>query len=90
MILVVLALIQLLAADIFVAMVALVLFPTLALMNQSFARRMEGPARRAQERIGEVSAVAHESIDGALVVKTLGRERAEDRAPDGQGDGPPG
>ena len=76
-VLVVLALIQLLAADIFVAMVALVLFPTLALMNQSFARRMEGPARRAQERIGEVSAVAHESIDGALVVKTLGRERAE-------------
>jgi ATP-binding cassette, subfamily B, bacterial len=76
-VLVVLALIQLLAADIFVAIVALVLFPTLALMNQSFARRMEGPARRAQERIGEVSAVAHESIDGALVVKTLGRETAE-------------
>ncbi len=76
-VLVVLAMIQLLAADIFVAMVALVLFPTLALMNQSFARRMEGPARRAQERIGEVSAVAHESIDGALVVKTLGRETAE-------------
>jgi ATP-binding cassette subfamily B protein len=46
-------------------------------MNRSFAKRMEGPARRAQERIGEVSAVAHESIDGALVVKTLGRETAE-------------
>ena len=28
-------------------------------------------------RIGEVSAVAHEGIDGALVVKTLGREKAE-------------
>jgi ATP-binding cassette, subfamily B, bacterial len=55
----------------------MILFPTLALMNRSFAKRMEGPARRAQERIGEVSAVAHESIDGALVVKTLGRERAE-------------
>ena len=38
---------------------------------------MEEPTRLAQERIGEVSAVAHESIDGALVVKTLGRERAE-------------
>jgi len=38
---------------------------------------MEEPARRAQEDIGEVSAVAHESIDGALVVKTLGREDAE-------------
>ena len=38
---------------------------------------MQGPARRVQERIGEVSAVAHESIDGALVVKTLGREDDE-------------
>jgi ATP-binding cassette, subfamily B, bacterial len=47
------------------------------LMNRSFARRMEGPARRAQQKIGEVSAVAHESIDGALIVKTLGREDAE-------------
>jgi ATP-binding cassette, subfamily B, bacterial len=76
-VLIVLALVQLLAADIYLALVAMVLFPTLALMNRSFARRMEGPARRAQERIGEVSAVAHESIDGALVVKTLGREVAE-------------
>ncbi len=38
---------------------------------------MQGPAQRAQERIGDVSAIAHESIDGALVVKALGRERAE-------------
>jgi len=38
---------------------------------------VEGPAKRTQERLGDVSAVAHESIDGALVVKTLGRERAE-------------
>jgi len=51
--------------------------PALGFMNRSFARRMQGPAQRAQERIGEVSAVAHESIDGALVVKTLGREDAE-------------
>jgi ATP-binding cassette, subfamily B, bacterial len=76
-VLIALAMIQLLAADLYLAMVAVVLFPTLALMNRSFAKRMEGPARRAQERIGEVSAVAHESIDGALVVKTLGRERIE-------------
>jgi ABC-type multidrug transport system fused ATPase/permease subunit len=76
-VLIALALVQLLAADVYLALVALIIFPTLALMNRSFARRMEGPARRAQERIGEVSAVAHESIDGALVVKTLGREDAE-------------
>jgi ATP-binding cassette, subfamily B, bacterial len=76
-VLIVLAMIQLLSTDLYLSLVALILFPTLALMNRSFAKRMEGPARRAQERIGEVSAVAHESIDGALVVKTLGRERAE-------------
>ncbi|HYY08968.1 MAG TPA: ABC transporter ATP-binding protein [Actinomycetota bacterium] len=75
--LVALALVQLFATDIYLALVAVVVFPALALMNRSFAKRVEGPARRAQERIGEVSAVAHESIDGALVVKTLGREGAE-------------
>ena len=34
----------------------------------------------AQEDIGVVSSVAHESIDGALVVKTLGREQLETRS----------
>ncbi|MGH2640273.1 MAG: ABC transporter ATP-binding protein [Actinomycetota bacterium] len=76
-VLIALAMIQLIAADVFLAMIAAVLFPALAIMNRNFATEMQGPARRAQERIGEVSAVAHESIDGALVVKTLGREAAE-------------
>lgn len=76
-VLIALAMIQLIAADLFLALIAAVIFPTLAVMNRNFATRMQGPARRAQERIGEVSAVAHESIDGALVVKTLGREAAE-------------
>ena len=76
-VLIVLAMIQLIATDIFLALIAAVVFPALAVMNRNFAKRMQGPAARAQERIGEVSAVAHESIDGALVVKTLGRETAE-------------
>jgi ATP-binding cassette, subfamily B, bacterial len=76
-VLIVLAMIQLIATDIFLALIAAVVFPALAVMNRNFAKRMQGPAARAQERIGEVSAVAHESIDGALVVKTLGREAAE-------------
>ena len=75
--LVVLALGSLFRADVWLALIGLVMFPALALMNRGFARRMEEPARGAQEAIGEVSAVAHESIDGALVVKTLGRESAE-------------
>jgi ATP-binding cassette subfamily B protein len=76
-VLVLLASIQLFTTDLYLALVAMALFPTLAVMNRSFAKRMEEPARLAQERTGEVSAVAHESIDGALVVKTLGREAAE-------------
>jgi ATP-binding cassette, subfamily B, bacterial len=76
-VLVALATVQLFATDLYLALVAMLLFPTLALLNRSFAKRMEEPARLAQERTGEVSAVAHESIDGALVVKTLGREAAE-------------
>jgi ATP-binding cassette subfamily B protein len=75
--LVLLALVALFRTDVWLALIGVLLFPALALMNRSFAKRMEGPARAAQERIGEVSSVAHESIDGALVVKTLGREAAE-------------
>ena len=75
--LVVLAMIQMLRVDPWLALVGALLLPALALMNQSFARRVEEPSRRAQEDIGVVSSVAHESIDGALVVKTLGRESTE-------------
>ena len=76
-VLVFLAMIQMLRIDPWLALVGALLFPALALMNRSFARRMEEPARMAQEDIGVVSSVAHESIDGALVVKTLGREQLE-------------
>jgi ABC-type multidrug transport system fused ATPase/permease subunit len=71
------ALVVLAVADPYLFALGVLVFPALALMNRSFARRMQDPAQRAQERIGEVSAVAHESVDGALVVKTLGREEAE-------------
>lgn len=76
-VLVLLAMVFLLVTDPVLALVGLALFPSLALMNRSFAGRMEGPVSRAQEKLGEVSSVAHESIDGAMVVKTLGREAAE-------------
>ena len=71
--------------DPFLTLIGLLMIPALALMNRSFARRMQGPARRAQERIGDVSAVAHESIDGALVVKTLGPRAGRGRAPRASG-----
>jgi ABC-type multidrug transport system fused ATPase/permease subunit len=75
--LIVFAIGALVLTNVYLAAVGLAWLPALALLNRSFARRMEGPALRTQERIGEVSSVAHESIDGALVVKTLGRESAE-------------
>jgi ABC-type multidrug transport system fused ATPase/permease subunit len=60
-----------------VALVGVVLFPTLVVLSQIYTSRVEEPAARAQQGVGDVSAVAHESFEGALVVKTLGREEAE-------------
>ncbi len=59
------------------ALVGFVIFPALALLNIAFTRQMQPRAMRAQQLRGDVSSVAHESIDGALVVKTMGREAAE-------------
>ncbi|WP_197034710.1 ABC transporter ATP-binding protein [Glycomyces sp. NRRL B-16210] len=60
-----------------VALVALAMFPTLFALNALFATKMAPRAKRAQELRAEVSAVGHESFDGALVVKAMGREAAE-------------
>lgn len=57
--------------------IGLALFPTLIVMNRLYTTRVEGPSARAQAHVGEVSAVAHESFEGALVVKLLGLERRE-------------
>ena len=46
-------------------------------LNWYYNRRVSHHATQAQTLRGEVSRVAHESFDGALVVKTLGREAAE-------------
>ncbi|MGH2556685.1 MAG: ABC transporter ATP-binding protein [Actinomycetota bacterium] len=75
--LVVFATIALLVTDLFLAVIGILVLPGLAVINRYYTAKVEEPATRAQERIGDVSAVAHESIDGALMVKTLGRERAE-------------
>ena len=59
------------------ALIATVLFPTLAVISRVYTRAVEAPSAQVQRRVGEVSAVAHESLDGAVVVKTLGREDIE-------------
>lgn len=76
--LVVVSLASLFAADVVFALVALVLFPLLAVLSRYYTERVNGPAAVVQQRLGVVSSIAHESFDGALAVKTLGREDAED------------
>lgn len=68
---------QLALVDPALMLVGLALFPSLALLNRFYTRRVERPAARAQAGVGEVSAVAHESFEAALVVKTLGLEERE-------------
>jgi ATP-binding cassette, subfamily B, bacterial len=77
LVLIVLALVSLLLVDPVLTLIALLLFPALALVNRLYTDRVERPAAIVQQRVGEVSRVAHESFDGALVVKTLGRVDAE-------------
>ena len=67
----------LLVTDPLLAGVAWFVLPVVGLLNRWFGKRVEQPALMAQERIGDVTAVAHESIDGALVVKVLGLRESE-------------
>ncbi len=75
--LLILATIALVVTDPFLALIGITVLPGLAFLNRYYSRRVEDPASKAQQRIGEVSSVVHESVDGALMVKTLGREDAE-------------
>ena len=73
----VIASVAMIVTDPVLALVAFVVFPILAAANVVFQRRVSPMASRAQALRAEVSGVAHESFDGALVVKTLGREDTE-------------
>ncbi|MFI7574239.1 ABC transporter ATP-binding protein [Micromonospora sp. NPDC049497] len=59
------------------ALVGLAVFPALFALNVVYSRRMAPRQARAQLLRAEVSGIAHESFDGALVVKTMGREAQE-------------
>ncbi|MFP5220309.1 MAG: ABC transporter ATP-binding protein [Actinomycetes bacterium] len=67
----------LLATDPVLALVGSVVFPAIAWLTVVYSRRMSPLMTRAQHLRAEVSGIAHESFDGALVVKTLGRETSE-------------
>ncbi|MFI6484420.1 ABC transporter ATP-binding protein [Nonomuraea sp. NPDC050663] len=59
------------------ALVGFLIFPAIAVLNLVYQRRLSPLATHAQQLRAEVSEIAHESFDGALVVKTLGREELE-------------
>ena len=59
------------------AIVGSIIFPAIAVLTVVYSRAMSPLMTRAQQLRGEVSEIAHESFDGALVVKTLGREDTE-------------
>jgi ABC-type multidrug transport system fused ATPase/permease subunit len=76
-VIIVVAMVQLALVDPLLLLVGVALFPSLAVLNHHYTRRVETPAAAAQARVGEVSAVAHESFEAALLVKTLGLQQRE-------------
>ena len=57
--------------------VALVVLPLLFVLNQFYSRRVATPVAQVQEAVADVTGVAHESFEGIMVVKTLGRTNDE-------------
>jgi ABC-type multidrug transport system fused ATPase/permease subunit len=71
------AIVALLLVDWTFALIGLAVFPSLFALNVVYSRLMSPRIGRAQALRAETSAIAHESFDGALVVKTMGREQEE-------------
>lgn len=71
------AAVAMLVTDPVLALVGFLIFPAIAVLNLIYQRKLSPLATRAQQLRAEVSEIAHESFDGALVVKTLGREELE-------------
>ena len=73
----VIAVVQMLFTDVVMALVGLLVFPAVIAANVIYQRLASPLFTRAQALRAELSEVAHESFDGAMVVKTLGRETEE-------------
>ena len=69
--------VSLVATDPLLALVGFVVFPAVFVVNVVYSQVMSPRMQRAQQLRAEVSEIAHESFDAALVVKTLGREESE-------------
>jgi ATP-binding cassette, subfamily B, bacterial len=73
----VIAVAQMLLTDVVLAAVGLMVFPLVIASNLVFQRFQSPLMTRVQALRAELSEIAHESFDGALVVKSLGREAEE-------------
>jgi ATP-binding cassette subfamily B protein len=71
------AIVDMFLTDTVLALVGVLLFPAVIALNTVYTRYAGPRFARAQELRAHVAEVAHESFDGALVVKTLGREDSE-------------
>src|SRR5688572_13042499 len=73
----VIAVAQMLLTDLVLAAIGLMVFPLVILSNLVFQRFQSPLMTRVQALRAELSEIAHESFDGAMVVKSLGREAEE-------------
>jgi ATP-binding cassette subfamily B protein len=73
----VIAVAQMLITDLTMALVGLLVFPLVILATITYQRFSSPLITRVQALRAELSEIAHESFDGAMVVKTLGREVEE-------------
>jgi ATP-binding cassette, subfamily B, bacterial len=76
-VMIVITVVALFLIDPLIALVGLVVFPLVFTVNVIYSQVMSPRMQRAQQLRAEVSEIAHESFDAALVVKTLGRETSE-------------
>jgi ABC-type multidrug transport system fused ATPase/permease subunit len=74
---VVIAVAQMLLVDLTMSAVGLMVFPLVTIATLTYQRLSSPLFTRIQALRAELSEVAHESFDGAMVVKTLGRESEE-------------
>ncbi len=63
--------------DPWIVLVAFVLFPVMMVVNSIYSRVVQKPLASVQKGVADIAGVAHESFEGALIVKTLGRQDAE-------------
>jgi ABC-type multidrug transport system fused ATPase/permease subunit len=73
----VVAIVQMVATDTTLALVGLAVFPLVICANLVYQRFQSPLMTRVQALRAELSEIAHESFDGALVIKALGREAQE-------------